>query len=68
MSTATRSDIAAAVGVLSQCMPRPSKDHWMGVKRVLRYLKGTLKYGLQFSPGEPELVGKSDADWAGDVS
>ena len=70
MLTATRPDIAAAVGVLSQYMPRPSKDHWMGVKRVLRYLKGTLKYDLQFSTGEegePELVGYSGADWVGDV-
>ena len=39
MSTATRPDIAAAVRVLSQYMSKPSKDHWMGVKRVLRYLK-----------------------------
>ena len=69
MSTATRRDIAAAVGVLSQYMSRPSKDHWIGVKRVLRYLKGTLMYGLKFSAHEeePELFGYSDADWAGDV-
>ena len=69
MSTATRPDIAAAVGVLSQYMSRPSKDHWIGVKHVLRYLKGTLMYGLKFSAHEeePELFGYSDADWAGDV-
>ena len=69
MSTATRPDIAAAVGVLSQYMSRPSKDHWIGVKRVLRYLKGTLMYGLKFSAyeEEPELFGYIDADWAGDV-
>ena len=69
ISTATRPDIATAVGVLSQYMSKPSKDHWMGVKRVLRYLKGTLKYGLKFSAQEekPELFGYSDADWAGDV-
>ena len=50
-------------------MSNPSTDHWMGVKRVLRYLKGTLRYGLKFSISEqqPELVGYSDADWAGDV-
>ena len=64
VSTATRPDIAAAVGVLSQYMSKPSKDHWMGVKRVLRYLKGTLNYGLKFSVhGEQtELNGYSDAD------
>ena len=69
MSTATRPDISAAVGVLSQYMSRQSKDHWIGMKRVLRYLKGTLKYGLKFTAHEeePELFGYSDADWAGDV-
>ena len=50
-------------------MSNPSTDHWMGVKRVLRYLKGTSRYGLKFSISEqqPELVGYSDADRAGDV-
>ena len=50
-------------------MSRPHKDHWIGVKSVLRYLKGTLKYGLKFTAHEeePELFGYSDADWAGDV-
>ena len=69
VSTATRPDIAVAVGVLSQYMSKPSKDHWTGVKRIARYLKGTLKYGLKFSvhEEEPELFGYSDADWAGDV-
>ena len=57
------------LGFLSQYMSRPSKDHWIGVKRVLRYLKGTLKSGLKFTAHEeePELFGFSDADWAGDV-
>ena len=72
MSTATRPDIAAAVGVFSQYMSKPSKDHWMGVKRVLRYLKGTLNYGLKFSVHGEQTALKalnsySDADWAGDV-
>ena len=69
VSTATRPDVAAAVGVLSQYMSRPSKEHWIGVKRVMRYLKGTLMYGLKFyaHEEEPELFGYSDADWAGDV-
>ena len=42
ISTVTRPDIAAAVGVLSQYMSRPSEDHWIGVKHVLRYLKGNF--------------------------
>lgn len=41
-SVTTRPVIAAAVEILSPYMSRPSEDHWMGVKRILRYLKGTL--------------------------
>ena len=69
LSTATRPDIAVAVNSLSKYMSSPSKDHWVGVKRVLRYLKGALNFGLRFSFNgkNPEMFGFSDADWAGDV-
>ena len=68
-STATRPDIAAAVGMLSQYSSRPSKDHWIGIKRILRYIRGTIHYGLKFSGLEANttLIGFSDADWAGDL-
>ncbi|CAB4021584.1 Retrovirus-related Pol poly from transposon TNT 1-94, partial [Paramuricea clavata] len=68
-STATRPDIAAAVSILSTFMSNPSKEHWIGIKRVLRYIKGTLNYGLKFQANgnHHELVGYSDANWAGDV-
>ena len=69
VSTATRPDIAAAVVTLSQFMSDTSKEHWMGVKRVLRYIKGTPSYGLKFTVNvdECDLYGFSDADWAGDA-
>ena len=68
LSTTTRPDISAAVSVLSQYMSEPSSDHWIGVKRVLRYLRGTMNFGLKFSVDDknPQLVGYSDSDWAGD--
>ena len=44
-SIGTRPDLSAAVGVLSQHMSKPCKQHWVGVKRVLRYVKGTIDYG-----------------------
>ena len=67
-ATTTRPDIASAIGILAQYMSAPSKSHWSGVKRILRYLKGTINYGLCFSAGseDDELVGFSDSDWAGD--
>lgn len=69
-ATVSRPDLAAAVGVLSKFMSKPGKEHWQGVKRVLRYIQGTLKYGLMFSAdgANPTLTGYSDADWGGDVS
>ena len=43
-SIATRSDISSAVGVLSQLMSRPGPEQWSGIKRVFRYIKGTLDF------------------------
>jgi hypothetical protein len=69
LSTATRPDIAAAVSILSAFMSNPSKEHWAGIKRILRYVKGTLNHGLKFTGNgdDHELYGYSDANWAGDV-
>ena len=65
---ATRPDLSTAVGKLSQFMKNPSNDHWCAVKRVLRYIKGTLNLGLKFVASDSfELTGFSDSDWAGCV-
>ena len=69
VSTTRRPDNAAAVVTLSQFMSDPSKENWMGVKRILRYIKGTLSYGLKFSVNDDkcDLYGFFDAHWAGDA-
>lgn len=65
--TATRPDLCAAVGMLSQFMSDPSQEHMGAAKRVLQYVKGTLNHGLTFESARgSSLVGYSDADWAGD--
>ncbi|PKI78210.1 hypothetical protein CRG98_001381 [Punica granatum] len=62
----TRPDIAYAVNQVCQFMHNPSVTHWLAVKRILRYLKGTITYGLHLRPGSiSALHGYSDADWAG---
>ena len=65
----TRADIAFAVGVVSQYMANPGPRHWVAVKRILRYLKGTmddvLRYGGSYS--NLQVVGYCDADYAGDI-
>ena len=49
-------------------MVKPGKEHWAGVKRVLRYVRGTVDFGLRFvGSNDFDLYGFSDADWAGDI-
>ncbi|GJY63293.1 ribonuclease H-like domain-containing protein [Tanacetum coccineum] len=44
----------------------PWESHLSALKRILRYVCGTLNYGLQlFSSSTTDLVAYSDADWAG---
>lgn len=40
--------------------------HVVVAKRILRYLHGTMDYGLQFQSRKLQLQAYSDADWAGD--
>jgi hypothetical protein len=63
----TRPDISFSVNKLSQFMHQPRLFHWQGVKRLLRYLKQTLHYGLHIHKSSNlHLQAFSDADWAGD--
>ncbi|PKU82617.1 putative mitochondrial protein [Dendrobium catenatum] len=64
--TATRPDIAFAVNKLSQHMHNPLVLHYQLLKRILRYLKGTLHHGLFLPKTELLLSAYSDSDWAGD--
>lgn len=63
----TRPDICYAVNRLSQFMHAPSETHWSALKRVLRYLKGTIHYGLFLNrTAKFNLSAFSDSDWGGD--
>uniref|UniRef100_A0AAV1UPL8 Reverse transcriptase Ty1/copia-type domain-containing protein n=1 Tax=Peronospora matthiolae TaxID=2874970 RepID=A0AAV1UPL8_9STRA len=67
LMTATRPDIAFAVSYVSRFMEKPQVEHWIAVKRILRYLQGTKSHGICFKPDDKiDFCGYSDADWAGD--
>ncbi|XP_067034756.1 uncharacterized protein [Acropora muricata] len=69
LSSVSRPDITFAVSNVARYSSNPTKEHWLALKRILRYLKGTVNYGILFSCNvESECVGFSDADWAGDVN
>ena len=63
----TRPDISYAVGVVSRYMERPTVMHQGAVKRILRYVQGTLDYGIEYRRGTGNylLAGFSDSDLAG---
>ncbi|CAM8940369.1 unnamed protein product [Rhodiola kirilowii] len=61
--TSTRPDIAYAVGKLSRYTSNPSNLHWEAIRRVLKYLKGTMNYGLVYAGFPSVLVGYIDASW-----
>ncbi|GJR65910.1 ribonuclease H-like domain-containing protein [Tanacetum coccineum] len=62
----TRPDISYAVQQVCLYMHDPREPHFSALKRILRYVHGTLDYGLQlFSSSTTYLVAYSDADWAG---
>jgi hypothetical protein len=50
-------------------MERPMVEHQQAVKRILRYVAGTLDYILHFTkaPGTARFVGYCDSDLAGDI-
>ncbi|KAL0451442.1 UNVERIFIED_CONTAM: Retrovirus-related Pol polyprotein from transposon RE1 [Sesamum latifolium] len=67
--TITRPDIAFSVGVIYQFMDQPCEIHLIAAKRILRYIKNTLSYGLMHEKSKFfSLSGFVDADWAGDVN
>lgn len=63
--TITRPDISYAVNQLCQFMYSPRDSHWIAAKRVLRYLKGTVDYGLFYAPFAINLNVFYNSDWAG---
>lgn len=60
----TRPDLACSVGTLCRYMHNPKVSHNAALKQVLRYLSGTLSYGLVFEvKSEDSLVGYSDSSY-----
>ena len=64
--TFTRPDISYAVQQICLHMHDPHDGHMAAMKRILRYIQGTLHYGLHmYESSTSDLVSYTDADWAG---
>lgn len=73
LASSTRPDIAFHVNRAAQFNENPGAEHWKAVKRILRYLAGTVDYGLLFTRSEqstsfsatfPQLIAFADASWS----
>jgi len=63
----TRPDLAFTIGKLSRFVSCYGKEHGAAIKRVLRYVKGSMDKGLLFDKNSScVLQGFSDSYWAGD--
>ena len=67
LANATRPDISFAVSKLSRFVSNPGDDHWRALERVLRYLKGTMSYGIHYTGYPKVLEGYCDANWISDA-
>lgn len=63
-ATITRPEISFSVNKVSQFMACPLDQQWKAVKRILRYLAGTIDYGIHIRASNSELTGFSDSNWA----
>ena len=63
--TNTRQDICFVVNTLSKYLTDPRHVHPIAAKHILRYLKGTVEYGLKYEANQKiNLEGYVHSDWA----
>ena len=65
---AMRAGSAFAVSMVSQFILKAGPPHWMAVKHIMRYLKGTLDFKLCLGCKDIVLRGFCNVDWAGDAN
>lgn len=64
-ATHTRPDISFQVNHAARAVEAPTPYYVKEVKRIFRYLKGTMSVGIQFGEGKNEVVGYCDSDYTG---
>jgi len=64
--TFTRPDISYVVQQICLHMHAPKTEHMLALKRILRYVQGTIHFGLHLSPSPiTKLISYTDVDWGG---
>ena len=59
--THSRPDLSFSIGFVARYMETPHESHRKEAKRILRYIRGTIQFGIHYKIGkEPLLVGFTD--------
>ncbi|XP_027368152.1 uncharacterized protein LOC113874130 [Abrus precatorius] len=68
--TVTRPDLTYTVSLISRFRTSPTTTHWLATKRILRYVKGTINFGIWYKKGidSLKLLAFTDNDYAGDLN
>ena len=68
LANCTRLDISFVVNLLARYSHDPTRRHWIGIKQIFRYLRGTQDMGLFFTNDSmhSQLTGYSDAGFLSD--
>jgi hypothetical protein len=65
--THSRPNLSYVVGAVSRFMQEPHDLHWKAAKCILRYIQGTITFGIHYAVDSTlDLIGFTDSDWAGD--
>ncbi|EOX93870.1 Cysteine-rich RLK (RECEPTOR-like protein kinase) 8 [Theobroma cacao] len=64
----SRPEIMFSASLMSRFMQSPTMNHLSAAKKILRYVKRSIVYGIKFSKtSSSELRGYADSDWAGNI-
>jgi hypothetical protein len=68
-SVISRPDILFAISDVARYSKNPRRSLWMAVKRIFRYLKGTINFDILYSGSKDDLIVKGfcDVDFANDT-
>ena len=67
LASVSRPDISAAVQKVARFFANPGQQHWVAVKRIMRYLSGTQDASIHYeAKKEVKLTAFADSDFAGD--
>ena len=66
--THSHTDLSFVIGHVACYMQTPHEIHWKAAKIILRYIQGTIQFGIHYNIGwKPLLFGFTDSDWADNI-